>query len=68
MSAMIGIHGMLCNGEAPSTVFLGFIQPQRQTAEEAVVGIGHMKGGPRFGLFPCSLFVIDRSVSADHAL
>ena len=44
MSAMIVIHGIFCNGEAPSTVFLGFIQPQRQTAEETVVGIGHMKG------------------------
>ena len=44
IGTMIGIHGMFCNGEAPSTVFLGFIQPQRQTAEETVVGIGHMKG------------------------
>ena len=44
MSTMIAIHALFCNSEAPSTVFLGFIQPQRQTAEETVVGIGHMKG------------------------
>ena len=41
---MIGIHALFCNGEAPSTVFLGFIQSQRQTAADTVVGIGHMKG------------------------
>ena len=41
---MIVVHALFCNGEAPSTVFLGFIQPQRQTAEETVVGIGHMQG------------------------
>ena len=44
IGTMIGIHGMFCNGEAPSTVFLGSFQPQRQTAEETMVGIGQMKG------------------------
>ena len=39
IGSMIVIHGVFCNGEAPSTVFLGFIQPQRQTAEETVVGM-----------------------------